>query len=491
MLVLAFYKADAQLIKAFSSTEVADNYRVELKGDKTTKINFKWTSADLKKPNVNLVYSFQLDTIGGGFNNPLTVINEQCCANFFNDTTMDITLDYLAGEIEYVLSKNYKKPFKQGDSITLEWIIMCNAAGPNASYENKQTQTKTITFVRGQFNTEYVPVNLISPLDNSSFFVEDNTTVKLKFQWTKAYCPTGCNAPQYRIMFDNLSGDFSNPLYFFDIPVSSFDTLFDLRQDVLARMMYDEGMPINTPKTYKWTVEVFGNGEQFFALAPKRISLLRGLMKFENTPFYIKQPADNAIIKVEKNKSDSIVFIWNKTQSGFPNAAKYTLLFSNATTVDFANPIFTFNTNAGDTNHIVRYGDMRDSLDKVYGKNWATKDLKWTVEADILGYKFMCNDTNDIRIARGFFTNVKENRHLQVNVYPNPATKHLNIQLPNKHSISHIEICDALGRILLNTTISIESSQLYYNIESLTNGVYYIRLHQNNNAISPIAFIKQ
>lgn len=491
MLLLAFYKADAQIIKAFSSTDVADNYRVELKGDKTSKINFKWTSADLKKPNVNFVYSFQLDTIGAGFNNPWSVVNEQCCANFFNDTIMDITLEYLAGEIDYVLNKKYKKRFKIGDSITLEWIIMCNAAGPNATYENRQTQTKTITFVRGQFDTEYVPIKLHSPLDNSSFFVEDNANVKLKFQWTKAYCPTGCNAPQYRIMFDNLSGDFSNPLYFFDIPVSSFDTLYDLRQDVLTRMMYDEGIPINTPKTYKWTVEVFGNGEQFFALAPKRISLLRGLMKFENTPFYLEQPVDNAVFKVEKNTNDSIVFSWNKTKSGFPNSAKYNILFSNTTNVDFSAPLFSFNTNFDDTSYFVRYGVLRDSLDKIYGKNWTTQDLKWAVEADIVGYKFLSNDTNDIRIARGFFTNVKENKALQVKVYPNPTTKNLNIELPSESAVDRIEICDALGRIVLNTTINPNSRNLYFNTESFTNGVYFIRLHQNNRAISPIAFIKQ
>lgn len=492
MVAAVLYKADAQLIKAFNSASVADNFRVELKGDKTQNLNFKWTSANLNKPNVNLVYSLQLDTIGAGFNNPLTVVNLQCCANFFvNDTTMEVSLEYLAEEIDFVLNKEYKKRFKQGDSITLEWIIMCNASGPNATYENRQTQTKTITFVRGQFNTEYVPVNLLSPLDNSSFFVEDNANVNLKFQWTKAYCPTGCGAPQYRIMFDNLSGDFSKPLYFFDIPISSFDTLFDLRQDVLTQMMYDEGMPINTPKTYKWTVEVFGNGQQFFAVGSKRISLQRGLMRFENTPFYLKTPVDNAVFKLETNTNDSVVFSWNSTRSGFPNAAKYSILFSNASTIDFANPIFKLNANAGDTNYIARFGDLRDSLDKIFGKNWTSQDLKWTVEADIIGYKFMCNDTNDLRIARGFFTGLTKTKETFVQLYPNPTTKHLNVLLDAETSVDKIEICDAMGRIVLSSNIEVVDGNLYFDIESFANGLYYVRLYQNNKAIRPIAFIKQ
>jgi hypothetical protein len=492
MLLVVVYTADAQLIKAFSSTEVADNYRAELRGNKNNTIRFRWTSADLNKPNVNLVYSFQIDTVGGGFNNPWTILNEQCCANFFtDDTTMDISLDYLADELDVELDDKYGKRFRQGDSITLEWIIMCNATGPNASFENRQTQTKKITFVRGQFDKEYVPVNLVTPLDNSSFFVEDNPNVLLKFQWTKAYCPTGCSAPTYRIMFDNLGGNFSQPLYFFDVPQSSSDTILDLRQDVLAQMMYDDGMPINTPKTYKWTVEIFGNGQQLFAWESKRISLQRGLMKFENKPFFLETPVDNAVFKLETNTNDSIVFSWNETRTGLPDAAKYSVLFTDAANVDFANPIFKLNTNVGDTTYIARYGSFRDSLDKTFGKNWTSQDLKWTVEADIIGFKFMCNDTNDIRIARGFFTGVNHANETFIRAYPNPTSKHLNISVDAEPGINRIEICDALGRVVMNKAVELTDGNLHLDVSNLNDGLYYIRLHNKNQAIRPIAFIKQ
>lgn len=484
-------KADAQIIKAFNSVGVADNYTLRLEGNKNTTVKFNWTSADLNKPGVSIEYLFQLDTINGTFNNPWVTVGKTCCSSFFpNDTTMDVTLEHLLGELDYLYSNRFGKKFKHGDSITLDWNIKCNGIGPNATYENKSTVARRITFIRGQFDSEYVPVKLSAPLDNSSFFVEDNNSVFLKFQWSKAYCPAGCNAPQYQIMFDSLGGDFSNPLYFYSVPQSPFDTLLDLRQDVLAQMMYDDGIPVNMPKTYKWTVNVFGNGEEFFAIAPRRISLLRGLMRFEHIPFYIQTPVDNAVIKLEKNINDSIIFNWNKTKTGYPDDASYSILFSDVT-ANFAKPLFSFKTAVGDTNFVARYGEMRDSLDKTYGKNWLTKQLKWTVEADIIGYKFMCEDTNDMTIARGFFTGFEAPQELSAKVYPNPANDYLNIILNNEKSVKLVEICDALGRVMKTITITSEGRHINLNINNLMQGVYYIRMQDENGWVRPIPFIKQ
>lgn len=482
----------AQLIKSISSVDVPNNYTVHLEGDKNTMLTFRWTSANLNKPGVIYSYAFQMDTVGGPFDNPWSKIGGSCCPSFFNDTIMDVSLDYLAKEVDYIYTTRYNKNFVQGDSIVLDWIIIANASGPNATYENKRTLNRTITFVRGQFDQEYVPVKLLQPLDNSSFFVEDNASINLKFQWNKAYCPTGCAAPQYQIMFDSMGGDFSQPLYFYSVPQSPFDTLLSLRQDVLAQMMFDDGVPRNTPKTYKWTVKTFGNGEEFFAIAPRRISLLRGLMRTENTPFYIKSPVDNAVFKLEKNQNDSIIFTWNKTQTGFPDAASYTLLFDTARgALDFSKPKFTLKTNVGDTSFVARYVALRDSIDKTYGKKWNSVSLKWTVQADIIGYKFMCEDTNDLLIARGFFTDVENIQQQVARIYPNPATQHINIITDNGFNAEIMQICDAFGRILLSTELTPNNDYINCDVSNLAAGIYYVRLWSQNGWARPITFVKQ
>lgn len=492
VLLISTIAGKAQLIKSISSVDVPDNYTVRLEGDKNTTLTFRWTSADLKKPNVIYSYAFQLDTVGGAFDNPWSKTGGVCCASFFNDTIMNVSLDYLAKEIDYIYTTRYKKNFVQGDSVVLDWIIAVNASGPGASYDNKKTLNRTITFIRGQFNQEYVPVKLLQPLDNSSFFVEDNATINLKFQWNKAYCPTGCDAAQYQIMFDSMGGDFSNPLYFFTVPQSPFDTLLDVRQDVLAQMMFDDGVPRNTPKTYKWTVKTFGNGEEFFAIAPRRISLLRGLMRTENIPFYIQTPVDNAVFKLEDNKNDSIVFRWNKTQTGFPDAASYILLFDTAqATPNFNNPKFRFKTSVGDTSFISRYIALRDSIDKNYGKKWNSVSLKWTVQADIIGYKFMSEDTNDMLIARGFFAGIQNTQKQIARIYPNPATQHINIITDNGFDATTVQVCDALGRILFTSNVAQNNGHINCDVSNLAAGLYYVRLWGQNGWARPITFVKQ
>jgi hypothetical protein len=56
-------------------------------------------------------------------------------------------------------------------------------------------------------------------------------------------------------------------------------------------------------------------------------------------------------------------------------------------------------------------------------------------------------------------------------VYPNPATDHVNVILPNKETPSSIEVIDVLGRTI---TSSVNSTSVVTN--SLTKGVYSIRV---------------
>lgn len=478
--------ASAQLTKNFSIVSVANNATINLEGDKETKLYLTWTNADLQQPGTVIRYSVQLDTPGGNFNNPVLIIGSTCCASFFDDSTINIKYGYLAGELEAAIKSKLQKTFKIGETATFDWMVMVNATGPNATYENRQTTSQRITFNRGQFGSEYVPVKLAMPLDNSSFFVEDNASINLKFQWNKAYCPSGCATAQYHIMFDEMSGDFSTPLYSFTIPQTPFDTLFDLRQDILAQMMYDNGMPINTPKTYKWAVKVTGNNEEIITPS-RRVSLQRGLMRYEHIPFGTIFPIDNSVFTISGKQTDTIFFAWNRTRSGFPDAASYTILFDTAKAgFNFQKPVFRLSTAVGDTSLKAKYITLRDSLDKKYGKNWKNAKLKWTVEADIIGYKFMSEDTNDITLSRGFFTSInsEENTTAFVNIYPNPATSEVTISFP--FGISSVSVVDLAGRQVL-----VSASETLA-VSGLENGVYMIlALDKNGVSLPPQRLIKQ
>jgi hypothetical protein len=486
--------ASAQQTKPFSIVDVQDNATIKLEGDKNTEITCVWTDASLHNPGTSITYSVQFDTIGGSFSNPWSIIGSACCAPFFSDTTAKISYEFLIGELNKIYEDHYGKAFKPGESITLDWSVHVTAVAPGPNYEFSSTASRKITFVRGQFDDEYVPVNLLQPLNGSSFFVEDNDVVKLKFQWNKAYCPGGCDAPHYQIMFDSLGGDFSNPLYFYSVPQSPFDTIFDLRQDVLAQMMFDDGIPTNTPKTYKWTVNVFGNGEEF-NMDSRNLSLLRGLMKTEHIPFVTDAPIDNAVFKLEKNKTDSVFFSWHHTRTGYPDAATYEILFSPATQLNFSAPLFRLKANGNDTTYIARYLTLRDSLDKKYGQNWTSIALKWTVEADIIGYKFLSEDTNDILFARGFFTGINPigRQTKEISIYPNPANSTVTILAAD--DLQQITVTDVAGRQVFEERAAGFANQtgVYtLNISALANGVYFISAQDKNGlSLPPCRFIKQ
>lgn len=480
----------AQVTKVFSLVDMADNTTLTLQGDNTTSLTFRWTSADNKAAGASIKYTLQFDSVGGDFSNPPLLVGFACCSSFFNDTVAQFSQDFFADQLDDLYQTLYGKPFITGESVTLDWQVMANGIAPGPIYENRASQKRRITIVRGQFDQEYTPVKLDFPLDNSSFFVEDNDVVKLKFQWTKAYCPAGCPDPQYTIMFDSLNGDFSNPLYFYDVPVSPFDTVLNLRQDVLAQMMADDGIPVNKPKTYKWTVMAFGNGQQVYASPARRISLLRGLLKTEHVPFYHKTPVDNAVYKLEKSKTDSVVFSWSATRTGYPDQASYTVLFSDGVNFTFNNPVFRLTTGLGDTTFTTRYLALRDSLDKRYGTKWVAAQLKWTVQADVIGFKFWSEDTSDIRFARGFFTGVKEAESATVSVYPNPANETINVS--SAQTIKTISVLDIAGREILKYSNESLLPVISLSISAWDAGIYFITTEQNTGGYTrPVKFIKQ
>ncbi|MBA2612334.1 MAG: T9SS type A sorting domain-containing protein [Bacteroidetes bacterium] len=72
-------------------------------------------------------------------------------------------------------------------------------------------------------------------------------------------------------------------------------------------------------------------------------------------------------------------------------------------------------------------------------------------------------------------------------VYPNPNTGVFTIEL-NNGSVKNIDVMDLTGRIVLSNTTS--NDKVDFNINTLANGVYYVRI-QSNNTVEVIKIVKQ
>ncbi len=72
-------------------------------------------------------------------------------------------------------------------------------------------------------------------------------------------------------------------------------------------------------------------------------------------------------------------------------------------------------------------------------------------------------------------------------VYPNPNTGVFTIEL-NNGSVKNIEVMDLTGRVILSS--SYVNDKVDFNINTLANGVYYVRI-QSNNAVDVIKIVKE
>lgn len=72
-------------------------------------------------------------------------------------------------------------------------------------------------------------------------------------------------------------------------------------------------------------------------------------------------------------------------------------------------------------------------------------------------------------------------------VYPNPNTGEFTIEL-NNGSVKNIDVMDLTGRVIISNTSS--NDKVDFNINTLANGVYYVRI-QSNNTVEVIKIVKQ
>ena len=83
---------------------------------------------------------------------------------------------------------------------------------------------------------------------------------------------------------------------------------------------------------------------------------------------------------------------------------------------------------------------------------------------------------------------ISENKLLSFEMYPNPVSDVLNIQLPSGTDKAEVGVYDYTGRLVSSKTISSNDSTL--DIQKISKGIYIIRV-TTNNKIGVQRFIKK
>lgn len=120
------------------------------------------------------------------------------------------------------------------------------------------------------------------------------------------------------------------------------------------------------------------------------------------------------------------------------------------------------------------------------------KDM-WLLRVDKNGCPFpnckgrLQNITKEISEAKTLSNELRE-----VNVFPNPASERLVIELYDKSTTDQIDICifDVMGKIHLKETVNASDSIFTIDISTLPSGTYLLRIQNKDGAFSIKKFVK-
>jgi len=179
--------------------------------------------------------------------------------------------------------------------------------------------------------------------------------------------------------------------------------------------------------------------------------------------------------------------------------------WSNGTTMSLTpsqNPsvkgvIYTTGTTPGDANVLCAYARVGNGKVAAIGDSSPPDDGTgdpndvlyngYIVDAGGNHQKLLMNITIWLASGGSIATDVKENNEALFNIYPNPATNNLSIDL-NSHEESYtFQISDVLGTILITDKMTSTST---IDLSSISNGIYFVKLIDKENKTFIKKFLK-
>lgn len=100
-------------------------------------------------------------------------------------------------------------------------------------------------------------------------------------------------------------------------------------------------------------------------------------------------------------------------------------------------------------------------------------------------YIFYVKDANDCIVTNNYqFISIKETLEtLGITIFPNPADDFINIKLAKNLNLD-IQICNAIGQVVINSTIKQGETQQTIDVSSLNNGIYQVILKSDSFFVS-------
>ena len=145
------------------------------------------------------------------------------------------------------------------------------------------------------------------------------------------------------------------------------------------------------------------------------------------------------------------------------------------------------NTISSGTRTIVatRANDTGNSNDYTFSASAGSLTVIWAIGATS---QYSSGHSNRNATTLSVSLGISENNLLSFEIYPNPVSDLLNIQLPTGTEKAEVSVFDYTGRLVSSKTIS--SNDTAIDVQKISKGIYMIRVAANNK-IGAQRFIKK
>ena len=96
------------------------------------------------------------------------------------------------------------------------------------------------------------------------------------------------------------------------------------------------------------------------------------------------------------------------------------------------------------------------------------------------GYKMVNGQLQPYELMR--VTGIEENEQKEIDVFPNPASSTITVQIANKVLNASVTLYDVVGK-KIKETVRMESDKTELNVSDLQNGVYYLQIENEGQII--------
>jgi hypothetical protein len=401
---------------------------------------------------------------GGSFASPAVSLASD---NSGADTTLTVTL----GALDNLLAS---LGVQQGDSIELQWTV--RAAADTQRLDASQIWDIKLT----RSSKDLGSIRNLSPADKFSLRVNGPASTPVNISWTSA---AKLSNARYTWQADlRAVGKYMPPALALASDKSGADTTLSLNFGALEQVLSGLGLKVGDTLKAVWRVRAVSNSADTIYSQSFAIDLIRGYMTAPLSSFALVSPANATSLTVKPAQPDLVNITWRKSTAGtLPVTYTWIAILPGG---NFSAPTLALpSNNAGkDTVLTASYGAI-DALLASQGLNPGdSANLQWAVLAQADAQTLLSSENRLITLKR-FKDPVNSTLGLQLrsfDVYPNPSTGAVTLQFAEAMSgKASISVIDANGRVVMQRNAA-AANTMHLNLDSLSNGIYWIQVQSDN-----------